>query len=195
MTGPNDAGLSCHLAQLEDDILEHLRSYFPREVVPTIDTHDGDFDADAIERYGKRANAIILTANGGKSVRYGGLVNETHVYDLFIMTKGKTVRTRRRAIKLIYEHLLKLLHDNAWTTDECIKTPEKVQSKNLFGSKIDEMGLALWVVRWDQLVQIPYTEDASQLNDFATLYANYLRVGESDPDNTTTEQQITLETD
>lgn len=195
MSGPNDAGLSCHLAQLKDDILTHLRSVYPKDVVATVDQHAGDFDADAIQRYAKRANALILVPNGGTSKRHGGVVHETAVMDIFIMVKGKSVRERERGVDLIYEHLLKLLHGNAWTTDECIKQPDKVQSKNLFGSKIDEMGLALWVVRWDQLVEIPYTEDPSTLDDFARLYADYLRVGETDPDNTIAEQQIELPTE
>ncbi len=137
----------------------------------------------------------LFVGTTGESVRRGGAVNQTIVYNLFIMVKGKTIRSRRRGVKLIVEALLKFLNVGTWTTDECYQQPMNVKDKNLYSTDIDEMGLALWVIRWDQLVQIPYLADRTTLDDFAILYADYLRVAETDPENTISEQQIELETE
>ena len=187
-----------HLITLRDDMKNTVRAFFPKKVITTVDFHDGDWDEDAIERYRKCAPAIILVAQGGKSKRRGGVINELHVFDAFIFTKGKSDRQRTVAALLIYEHLLKLLHDTDWCTDECVKNPESVQAKNMYGKGLDEMGIALWVVRWEQLVQIPYVtaKDVEEcLNDFARLYVTNLnaRPTEDPADTAASEQQIDLE--
>jgi phage gp37-like protein len=186
-----------HLYTLEQDMLKAIRDHFPKEVVATVDQHEGDFGAREIESYAKKANALILVANGGESIGTGGVIAETQVYDLFIFVKGRTVLQRTRAGRLIYERTLKLLHArDTWVTDETIKGPANVKGKNLYGPKTDEMGVGLWVVRWDQYIQIPYLTDTSTLDDFRMLWADYFRPGESPPDDEPiSSQAIELEQD
>ena len=190
--------VTTHLITLRADILIAMRAFFPKEVVPTVDRHDGDFGPDEIERYAKTSPALILVSNGGESKRQGGIITEAHVFDVFIMTKGKTQRQRTDGALLLYEHFLKLLHSTDWNTQECVAIPTDIKSKNLYGKELDELGMALWVVRWEQLVQIPYTtdEDFNALNDFATLFATYTtaRPTELPGDTEASEQAIELET-
>lgn len=187
-----------HLIRLRNDILDAIRFFFPIDVVPTVDRHDGDFGVREIEHYAKTAPAIILVTNGGESVRKGGIINEEASYAIFIMTKGKTQRQRTDGALLIYEHFLKLLHDTDWNTQECVGDPTDIKSVNLYGEELDELGMALWSVQWTQLVQIPYLtdEDVTSLNDFATLFATNTaaRPTELPGDIEASEQAIKLET-
>lgn len=200
MSNPNDMGLSCHVDTFEQDMLKALRVHFPEEVIRTVDRHDGEFGEDEIARYAVRANALILASDGGKSQRLGGPIGANIMYDLWVMVTGDTVRQRTRGSRLIVEHALKLLHGgSSWaTSEEAWKDPEDVQFKNLYGTETDEMGLSLWVIRWNQFLEIPYIVDPDTLDDFATFYAKYVRPGEEDPDdpdNIVAEDLVSLPTE
>lgn len=173
-----------------------FRERMPKEMVPTIVSHDGPFGADEVERYARKAPALILNSDGGNSERRGNLIYARYTYDLFIVVTGKTYAARTIRSRLIVQECLKTLHSSsAWQTEEDHAAPENVKSKNLYGKKTDEMGLSLWVVRWDQLLLIPYANNDSDLGDFATLWVDYFRPGESPPDDDPIlQQQIELET-
>jgi hypothetical protein len=196
MTTAQDEGLTCHLAQLVDDMIEALRLHFPTKIIHTVTNHEGDFGDDEIERYSTKANALVLSSVGSDSVRQGGVIHDTNVFDLFIFIRGVSERERTRGSYLVKEHLLKLLHNqDTWNnTDECVQSPRDVKARNLYGPKTDGMGVSLWAVRWTQLIEIPFLDNFGSLDNFARLFVDYLRVGETDPTNTIAEQQIDLPT-
>ncbi len=187
-----------HLVTLRADMLAGLRFFFPEETVPTVVSHDGDFGPREIETYSEEAPALVLVVNGGKPLRTGGSVYEKLKLSLFIITKGDTDRERTDRVLLIYEHFLKLLFDTDWNSQECVGDPEDVDSMNLYGEELDEMGIAIWAVKWVMKVQIPYLTDEEReaLPDFATLFATYtnFRPTELPGDTEASEQAIELDT-
>lgn len=171
-----------------------IRDWFPSSVVTEVDLFDGEFGTDEIDRYSVKANAIIITIDGGDSTSRGNSIYEQLRFDIFILTKSTSALKRSLASKIIYEHLIRLVHFPGEFT-ATTKTPEHVTSKNLFGEKLDEQGLSLWAVRFDQLVEIPGIVDVSELNNFETFYLTNLSAQDTTAPNNgpVDEQQIELE--
>lgn len=187
------------LATLRGDMESATRHFFAEEVVPTVKVHDGDFNVSEIERYRTGAPAVILVLNGGKPHRKGGTLYEQLDCSAFILAKSKVKKERALIALTIYENFLKLLFDTDWGSEVCVGDPTDVDSKNLYSEELDEMGLALWAVRWTLKVEIPYLsdEDRDALPDFKTLFATYtnFRPTELPGDTEASEQQIELETE
>ena len=162
--------LTNHVATFQDDLVAGIRTFFPTDVVTTVDDHAGDFDLKEIQHYAKRSPAIIITIDSSKSNRLGGTIADVLTMHAFIVTRKTTGRSRTLSALIIQEHLLKFLHQGEFGTDERYATPTEVQAKNLFSRDLDEIGITLWLVRWDQRLDIPYTETADTLDDFATFF-------------------------
>lgn len=186
------------ILEFEDAFLADVREWFPKEAVRSIIKHQGEFGARECEEYAVNANALILTSSASSSTTVGNLINAFRTYDMFVLVKGKTYEKRGDACTIIVEHFLKWLHDaRRWTIPAGIdfKAPSDVEDRNLYNAKVDDMGLALWIIRWKQLLQIPMaTEQESTLNDFRILWVQHFRVGEGPPDDEPiSEQRIELE--
>lgn len=177
-----------------DELVAGVRAHFPVQVVKEVEFFDGEFGTDEIDRYSKVAPSIIISMDGGESTSSGNSINETLKFDAFVLTKSDTARKRTAAALIIYEHFLRFLHFPPTFVAET-QNPSKIISKNLFGEKIDEMGLALWVCRWEQRLTIPGAINASTLDNFVTLYlTNTVAQDTTDPGNgPVDEQTITLE--
>lgn len=188
------ADLTKHIADLCEEWKTKVRNHFPLSVVQDVDVFDGDFGTDEIDRYSVKANAIIITLDGGDSTSRGNSIYEQARFDFFILCKSTTSLKRAVAVKILYEHLLRLIHFPGEFVVST-KTPEHVTSKNLFGEKLDEQGLALYAVRFDQLIEIPGIVDSSTLANFETFYLTNTNAQDlTAPDNgPVDEQQIELE--
>jgi phage gp37-like protein len=193
--------VSSHLADLYAVIQTTIRAHFPADIVLEVSMHDGEWDVDEIETYSKKAPCIVVVGDGGKSQKTGNTIKELHRFDAYVMTRDRTVSSARlqrtRGALIIYEHLLRLLHSTYWNSDAHTYNaarPDKIESANLYNGKIGDVGVALWAVRWEQLIEIPADTDANDLDDFRTLYNTYtnFRPDTGIEDSEFDEQQIDL---
>lgn len=196
MTDPSQP-LTTHAADFRDAIVAGIRVAFPATVVPTVTIHDGPADVGFIERYATASPAIILTVLGGNTTRVGGTLRDVLQIGAYIITRGTTQKQRTDGALAIRERLIKLGFLSNWITTECYKAPDDIASTNLFDSGVDEMGLALWLVAWENYLEIPYLEDIESLDAFVTLWQEIFNPGSVEQTVETgkalTEQRITLD--
>lgn len=173
-----------------------IRAHFPVTIVPTVVVHDGEFGVKEIDAYSKKTPAIIIAMEGSdESVKRGGSIFDNHQIDAFILARTKAEHERTEWVLIVLEHLLRILH---MTPPQFgTKAPDKIRHTNLYGAELDERGLALWVVRWEQLIEIPPLTDFASLDDFETCnVVNEAAQPSDEPEDggPVDEQTITLET-
>lgn len=175
--------LSEDLDLLDNAIIDSFRRYFPAPAVRTVELFQGDWGDDQIRKYGKKANAVIVSRDGGKASLNGGMLIEQSVFNVYIMTNGEDVAKRNRAMSIIYERALKIVHlSNPWSGHGAI-VPESCQGKNLFSKSLDDMQLSLWMLRFEMRTHLPYMTAAQydSLDDFATAYSTFVNPGTTAP--------------
>lgn len=188
--------VSTNLLDFRNAMKEKIRAHFPATVVKTVDMHDGDFGLKQIDMYSKKTPAIILAMEGADvSVKQGGSIYDCHNVDAFILARTKEEHERTEWVLIVLEHLLRVLHMTPPAFGA--KAPQKIRHTNLYGAELDERGLALWVVRWESLIEIPPLTDFATLDDFARLHTENTSAQPSDdPEDggPVDEQLITLPT-
>jgi hypothetical protein len=178
--------ISTNIADFRDLMVAKIRDHFPKKVVHTVTIHEGELDLPEIIEYGKRPPAIVLTLNGSDSVmKAGGTIKTLFEISGFVVTRDHGGIKRGRLALILIEHFLRILTGiPQWGNS----APSKLSLVNLFDRKLDEVGLCLWVVKWEQVIDIP------ALTGFATLDA-FARVNivMGDVPESADEQQIELE--
>lgn len=173
--------VSNYRAQLRDGIRDKIRAHFPADVVREVITHQGDFDADAVERYAVNCPALIVTLAGAKSKKRGGVIETVLRVNVFVLVKGKTDTDRTTRASVIIEHLERLIFEADWADAVPSKSPDDVEDTNLYSAPIDQAGLALWAVRWDQLFHVPPLTDPSDFDNFHRMWVDYVNPGTTEP--------------
>jgi hypothetical protein len=155
-----------------------------------VSSHVGEFGEREIMEYAVNAPAVILAPLGMPQVqRAGGGVLVTVNYGAFILTKSMSVDSRGDIALAIIEEILRVLPYQTWGGAQA---PKDIESGNLYAGKIDDMGLSLWVIRWQQTLQL-LTQLPTDIADFLRLHATYnLDPGADDPDDWDAPQTIEL---
>ena len=185
--------VSSGLARLRADIYDTIKDSLPPQFF--VSDHHGTFGEPEIKNYGARAPAVILTVNGGKSLRRGGSIYVDLACSAFILTRAG-VDDRTDAALATYEKLLHTLHTTDWGVgnDETreYKTPFDIEASNLYGDMLDRQQIALWGVKWTQTVCLPPLVAVTSFDDFLMLFATNAnaRPTELAADTSASEQQI-----
>lgn len=194
MTAP-----TTHFVNLRDGMLSKIREHFPKEVLREVVFHDGEFTVDTIEAYARTAPSLVLTMEGTESTRRGGSIFACAHFEAYMLTKKKDANKKTDVALVLIEHFLRLVHFTDWGfTSGDIKVAENVATMNLYGKKLDELGLALWVCRWEHVIGIPGLDTPATLDDFVTLHVTNTEAQPSDDPNDggpVDEQTTTLEQD
>ncbi len=163
--------------------------------VRTVTTHIGEFGPREVEEYAASSPAVILAPLGFPKVEQMGRVpNTTISYGAFILTKSMANDGRGDIALAIMEVLMEALPFETWGTETCASVPTDIDAGNLYTGKVDDMGVALWVIRWDQKLQLIPGTAGGNLADFLRLDATYnLDPGNDDPDDFDAPQTIELE--
>lgn len=134
-----------------------------------VTTHGGRFTEEELKRWGVNAPCAVVAAVGFDGIeREGGVLIADVSWATFLVTKDSLTAKRDEAALLLAVKLLQVITpEQRWDVEGTAEAME-IKAQNLFGSKLDGMGVALWAVTWQQKV------DINTVNDDAL--ADFLRV-------------------
>lgn len=144
-------------ALLLDQVIAQVRAAFTSTEVREVRAYAGEFSGAEVAQVSFNAPAILVTVLGwkpGNSSRLTGRNVRLVRLAAFIVTKNATSReARMREAMLLSERLCITL--GLWvpsdTTAMSIGPLEAdAQAQNLYGQAVDQKGLALWMVDWEQ---------------------------------------------
>lgn len=149
-------------AVLLQAVQDYLRAQFTRQEVQTLEPYGGQFGAEDLRKVGFTCPAVFLTVLGWKPVGPGQghrLVGR-NVRDVrmaaFVACKHAKREARLIAAMNLADRVSQALTSWRPATGDQPYTlaPLDVDAscENLFGKKVDDAGLALWLVDWNQAV-------------------------------------------
>lgn len=143
---------------LLDQQVAYVRSLFTEQAVPTVQEYAGEFNAEEVARLSFSCPAVLLSVLGWtdarESKRMGGRRNaRLHKCVAFVVTNDVDRIERMKAATAIADSLAYGL--NAWTPQDqascaIAAIEDEPQAENMFGRAIDQKGLALWMLVWEQ---------------------------------------------
>lgn len=143
---------------LLDAIITRVRSLFTPQQVAEVREYAGEFNAAEIAQLSFNSPAILISVlgwtNGKESKALGGARNtRLNQCVAFVITKDVRRDERMRKAAAITDALGYGLY--TWSPDDhelcVIGGPEdEPDAENLFGRAVDEKGMALWVLSWEQ---------------------------------------------
>lgn len=153
-------------------IVKGLREGFG-DAVKTIEQHGGEYDEKETRRFTRGAPAMLLTLLDIIGYEEESTVAVAELrWSLHILTKdNNTVRRREKAHALL-SRAIGVIMNNRWDIDEA-RRPDTIRANNLYNADTDEMGVALWMLTWQQKLEIPDEDAALSLDEFNTLFAEY----------------------
>lgn len=167
-----------------------------REMLPTsvhLFTHHGEFGEKELKAYLVKAPAVILAPVGMPTASVAGPnVMATIGYAAFVLTRSKPELDRGDAALMITETILSFL---PYEPFGLARKPVDVEAANLYSGQIDSQGMALWAVRWRQVLELAAKDDCryAELDDFLRLHATYeITEGVQDPDRWDAPQSVEL---
>lgn len=153
-------------------------------------THGGRFNLEQIKRYSAKGNSVVVSVISSSGVEIQGTERVSDFrWVAFVITKSDTGEKRDAIALATVELLQHLIGENRWGV-ECAQKVTGLNAANLFSAPVDSKGLALWVITWDQAIDLPGTF-ADSLNDFLTLFTKY-DLDTTDGINNDAEDQIDL---
>jgi len=152
----------------------------------TVTTHSGRFDEDAIRRYLKRAPAAVVSCLGGEA----GMRGERMLLDasmaVFCCTTDKAGSPRVSGQLELVDAVLRALNPLTGAIpalDEVmVSRPMNLRARNLYSGKLDSEGVALWVVTWDQQIELQDVFTADALNLIVANWDLPPLVSDGDPE-------------
>lgn len=142
---------------LLDQVIAHVRGAFSTADVREVREYAGEFSGAEIMQTSFSAPAILIACMGwkaGRSERMTGRHTRIVRLAAFVVTKNATSReARMREAMRLSERLGITLREWApQDTSALAIAPieDDAQAENLYGRAVDEKGLALWMVSWQQ---------------------------------------------
>jgi phage gp37-like protein len=147
---------------LLDQAIAFVRASFTKADVATVDEYGGEFSSAEIGKVSFNCPCIFITVLG-----FSPLQNGKHVSGrtarlcrlaAFVVTKGATRKKRMRQAMDLSERLAVCLR--GWVPANDDTTPftvgaleDDATAENLYSRAVDEAGLAVWLVNWEQGVK------------------------------------------
>lgn len=136
-------------------------------------THGGRFTEEELRRWGAQAPCAITAVVGfGELNMEGGQKVATVLWATFIVAADTLTLPRDVAAIALVESALDVIHPAQRWDIETASMPENIEAQNLYGSKLDAMGIALWAITWKQKVDINVV-DLSNLADFLRVRGSF----------------------
>lgn len=157
--------------QVRQAIVDGIKAKLPAGV--TVETHRGRFDsAEEVKRFGAKAPAVLVAC-----VRIP--FNDTTpsmprinaCFAVFVVTADKPQLPRDAGALALVESIQGVVSGNTWGRDDTSE-PTSIDARNLYSGAIDRMGVAIWVITFDQLITNPVLDQAAldALGVFATFH-------------------------
>lgn len=181
------------LIEYQDAVEARVREILPggSNGVRTVSTHIGEFGEREVREYAPASPAVILAPMGFTDVvPTGGSVRAVFSYSAYVLAKTMGHGDRGQIVMAIIGALIPALPRERFHA--CAKAPQGITAGNLYTGPVDDMGIALWAIQWEQVLALGGV-DPSTLADFITLHSTYnLDPGADDPDDFSAPQTITL---
>jgi hypothetical protein len=135
-------------------------------------THRGRFTVEDLKTVAARPLSVLVSFLAVKSAELQDeYVTCRCVWGAFIVAVDRPQLPRDAAALVVLSRLLTLIPGNGWGLD--MTAPEAIESANLYSGKLDEKGVAIIAVTWEQDadLEIPVDEDA--IGDFLKFFADY----------------------
>jgi hypothetical protein len=134
-------------------------------------THRGRITVDDLKATSLKPLSVLISFLAVKSVEIlAGEVNCNCVWGAFIIAVDKPQLSRDAAALMVLTRLLTLVPGNVWGLG--ISAPENVEAMNLYNGKMDEKGVVITALTWEQVVSLTLN-DAGELDDFLKFVADY----------------------
>lgn len=178
------------LPSMRDDIAKVLQTAITEDIA-TVKVHRGRFDLPAIQRYATRSPFVAVAYLGSPgSEQMGDELRDDCEWAAFIVV-AETADVKRDVMALKLNGLIKsIIRGNRWNNNNA-QVAKRIRADNLVTMQLDEVGIDLHVVSWEQAVTIPPFDEPATLNDFNTLFTEY-DLAESLDDDTEADDTIDL---
>ena len=120
--------------------------------------HPGRFDAAELRRVAAQAPALFLAVLqvSNLTVNSTGIREATLDLGAFIVTKDEAGSPRDSQVLDLSEQILQLLPKQKWATAQTRSVEStSIRAQNLYSGSLDNLGIALWLVSWQQRIEIP----------------------------------------
>lgn len=174
-----------------DAIVTTLRSRIPELV--SVEAHDGNFDLTEIQRhFGHHPRAARVVCPGVANVEdHGGADVITARWVVFIAAREQNVgdpdgkMSHGDACMLLAERVMAVVHSERWGCNGYTQATGIV-AQNLYTGALDKRGLSLWVVEWQQGLELDDSA-ADELPPLRVIHTDYdLSDVHEGPDSSTT---------
>lgn len=173
---------------LLDRAVKYVRSQFDKQALRQVELYGGQFNADEIDFKAYACPAVFLAVRGWQPMPNNKHLAGQHVLAVelsaFVITKHANRTQRMLGAMLLAEQLALVLQ--RWQPDDddntiCDIAPleDDATCENLYNRKVDKQGQALWVVHWQQCIQV---RSQGKLWDWLSVQVDTL-ARTTEPDN------------
>ncbi|MBK1613367.1 hypothetical protein CKO44_07775 [Rubrivivax gelatinosus] len=154
-------------ALLLQAVVDQVRAAFTPAELAEVRPYGGEFSTEEIDQAGFRSPAAFVTVLGWKPGSSKRLVGR-NVHEVrlaaFVVYKATDRQARMGGAMVLAEKLCLALR--RWRPTNAPDAPISIapleaeaEAENLYGRAVDKKGLALWLVRWTQAVQLTASPD------------------------------------
>lgn len=135
-----------------------------------VSPHGGRFTQKELERYARLAPAAVLTLLKFNPMRQGGLYSATATWGCIFFTKDtQTERERGVSVVDLAEKASCLLLSTF--VGDAGGRPMDMEARNLFTTPLDLIGIAMWGIEWDHMLDL--TPDQGEAVDWTLLHLTW----------------------
>ena len=141
--------------------------------VNEVKTHRGPMDSlEEVQRVAQKAPAVVVPfPRVISSEDISGTVIVNAQWSTFVLAKDIKGVTRDVLAASIAEIILQKLPENRWGLD-LYGAPQRIEGRQLYNTKLDKTGLALWAIAWTQQLELGAVGPAT-LNDLITVHGDH----------------------
>ncbi len=129
-----------------------------------VSTHGGDFDIAEIKRYAKRTPAVVLALMHSDVTQQGGSPVADCSFVIVVVCEDRAGVSKWDQVIDYADTIARILAKpgQRWgLTEHGVGAPTKVAARNLYSTKLDAEGLALWGVAWRQVIDLAELTDSA----------------------------------
>lgn len=164
--------------KIVDDIAAHLKAELTE--LKTSELAGGKIDLVEMRRRAVHLPAAFVACvrTRGGSSKYGKFSTRGIFLVVLVVESGPggqaTPQDHAHAVLQLLTRALKVIGDaKTWGNDEVVSTPDKIDSDNPYNKKADENGVALWVITWEQDLELAADPAPDELDDLEKILATW----------------------
>lgn len=160
------------LTALRQAIVDRLALELP--MLRTCRAHQGRFDVDEIKRIYTAMPAVLVVLLGAQPVTVEGHVVTPQLrWGAFVVTgAGAGPAGRDDQALTIIDALMRIVPVERWGSSDC-KRPTDLRFENLYTGEVDRQAMSLWLVSWNQRVDLVAGLDADLLDELERVHTDW----------------------